>query len=97
MHIYVEGKVQALEEYGEYVSAEDKAICCYIPVDEGHNIKIGGKFSGTVCTYPVGHAQKLTKVITDVNHSLRCRRRWGASEGQFLLCQDSTQPEAKEG
>jgi hypothetical protein len=48
-HIYVEGQVPELEEYGEYIDPIDKAICCYVPVDEGHTVKIGGRFSGTVC------------------------------------------------
>ncbi|KAF1845751.1 uncharacterized protein K460DRAFT_355525 [Cucurbitaria berberidis CBS 394.84] len=50
VHMYVEGKLQALEEYGQYISVEDHAICCYVPVDEGHKIKIGAKFSGTTLT-----------------------------------------------
>ncbi|KAL5122011.1 hypothetical protein ACEQ8H_000227 [Pleosporales sp. CAS-2024a] len=47
VHIYVEGQVDALEEYGEYIDAKDSAICCYVPVQENHNVRIGGKFSGT--------------------------------------------------
>jgi hypothetical protein len=47
-HIYVGGQVQALEEYGEYIDLSDKAICSYVPVEEGHKIKIGGRFNGTV-------------------------------------------------
>ncbi|KAH7391789.1 hypothetical protein BKA66DRAFT_487980 [Pyrenochaeta sp. MPI-SDFR-AT-0127] len=47
VHVYVEGKVDAIQEYGEYIEDSDKAICCYIPVEEGHKIKIGGTFSGT--------------------------------------------------
>jgi hypothetical protein len=47
-HIYVEGQVPELEEYGVYIDPIDKAICCYVPVDEGHTVKIGGRFSGTV-------------------------------------------------
>lgn len=47
-HIYVEGRVKALEEYGQYVDSHDKAICCYIPVEEGHAIRVESRFSGTV-------------------------------------------------
>jgi len=47
-HIYIEEKVDALEEYGEYIETRDKAICCYVPVEEGHKVKIGGKSTGTV-------------------------------------------------
>lgn len=52
-HLYVEGKVKELEEYGQYVDTTDKALCCYIPVEEGHKIKIGGRFSGTVSNFPL--------------------------------------------
>ena len=69
VHIYVSGRVQPLEEYGQYISAEDKAICCYIPVDEDHKIRIGGKFSGTVRIRSVRDAQKLMEK-TDVEHRL---------------------------
>ncbi|KAH7077292.1 hypothetical protein FB567DRAFT_608351 [Paraphoma chrysanthemicola] len=47
VHIYVEGKVEPLAEYGEYVDSKDKAVCCYVPVVEGHKVRIGGKFTGT--------------------------------------------------
>ncbi|KAH7073005.1 hypothetical protein BKA63DRAFT_567585 [Paraphoma chrysanthemicola] len=47
VHIYVEGKVEPLAEYGEYIDSKDKAVCCYIPVVEGHKVRIGGKFTGT--------------------------------------------------
>ncbi|KAI4663576.1 uncharacterized protein J4E78_003992 [Alternaria triticimaculans] len=46
VNIFVKGQVQALEEYGEYVDPRDKAICCYVPIDEGHQPKVGGRFSG---------------------------------------------------
>jgi hypothetical protein len=48
VHVYVEGKVGALGEYGEYIDATDKAVCCYVPVEEGHKVRICGKFNGTV-------------------------------------------------
>jgi hypothetical protein len=48
VHIYVEEKVDALAEYGQYIDARDGAICCYVPVEEGHTVRIGGQFSGTV-------------------------------------------------
>jgi hypothetical protein len=48
VHMYVEGKVKALSEYGEHIDAKDKAICCYVPLEDGHKVKIGGRFSGTV-------------------------------------------------
>jgi hypothetical protein len=48
VHMYVEGKVPALAEYGEYIDPKDKAICCYVAVDEDHKPRFGGRFSGTV-------------------------------------------------
>ncbi|XPT01975.1 hypothetical protein M3J09_011099 [Ascochyta lentis] len=45
-HIYVEGRVKPLEEYGQYVDARDRAICCYVPVEEGHKIRVDGRFTG---------------------------------------------------
>lgn len=48
VHINVEGDVKPLAEYGQYIDASDKAICCYVPVEEGHKLKIGGRFTGTV-------------------------------------------------
>lgn len=47
-HVLVDGQVQPLEEYGEYVDARDGALCCYVAVEEGHKIKIDGRFSGAV-------------------------------------------------
>jgi hypothetical protein len=39
-HIYVEGQVLPLEEYGEYIDPGDKAICCYVPLEEGHQVRL---------------------------------------------------------
>ena len=50
VHIYVDGEVDALGEYGEYIDPKDRAICCYVPVEEGHQLKFGGRFTGTVST-----------------------------------------------
>jgi hypothetical protein len=50
VHIYVGEQVDALGEYGEYIDLKDKAICCYVPVEEGHQLKFGGRFSGTAST-----------------------------------------------
>ncbi|KAF1945465.1 hypothetical protein EJ02DRAFT_419452 [Clathrospora elynae] len=47
VHIYVDGKVLARQEYREYTDLKDKAKCCYVPVEEGHKTRFGGKFSGT--------------------------------------------------
>lgn len=49
VHVCVEGAVKPLGEYGQYIDANDKAICCYVPVVEGHKVQIRGKFAGTVC------------------------------------------------
>jgi hypothetical protein len=48
VHVYVEGKVPALAEYGGYIDPKDKAICCYVAVDEDYKPRFGGRFSGTV-------------------------------------------------
>jgi hypothetical protein len=47
VHILVEGKVNALEEFGQYID-KDKAICCYVPVEQGQKVKISGRLTGTV-------------------------------------------------
>lgn len=47
-HIFVEGRVKPLEEYGQYVDGHDKALCCYVPVEEGHKIRVDTRFAGTV-------------------------------------------------
>jgi hypothetical protein len=48
VRVYLDAKVKALSEYGQYIDPKDKAICCYISVDESHQLKFGGRFSGTV-------------------------------------------------
>lgn len=48
IHVHVEGQLEALEEYGEYIDTNDKAFCSYVPVDEGDKVKVFGRFSGTV-------------------------------------------------
>ncbi|KZM20962.1 uncharacterized protein EKO05_0008450 [Ascochyta rabiei] len=45
-HIYVDGRVKPLEEYGQYIDARDNAVCCYVAVEEGQKIKVDGRFSG---------------------------------------------------
>lgn len=53
VHIYAKGRVDPLEEYGQYIDSRDRAMCCYVAVEEGHEIKIDGRFSGVVCrTFP---------------------------------------------
>lgn len=54
VNLYVDGKVNALEEFGEYVDSRDKAICCYVPVYDGDRIKIHGRFFGTVSSIRMG-------------------------------------------
>jgi hypothetical protein len=49
VHILVEGNVNALEEFGQYID-KDKAICCYVPVEAGQKVRINGKLAGTVRT-----------------------------------------------
>ncbi|KAF3034680.1 hypothetical protein E8E12_004042 [Didymella heteroderae] len=50
VHIYVKGHVNPLNEYGQYIDAHDKAVCCYVAVEEGHEIKIDGRFNGVTLT-----------------------------------------------
>ncbi|KAH6612655.1 hypothetical protein C7974DRAFT_290446, partial [Boeremia exigua] len=45
-HLYLEGRVTPLEEYGQYIDASDKAICCYVATEEGHKFRIDCRFSG---------------------------------------------------
>ncbi|KAJ4347471.1 hypothetical protein N0V95_005392 [Ascochyta clinopodiicola] len=45
-HIYVDGRVKALEEYGQYIDASDRAVCCYVAVEEGQKVRVEGRFSG---------------------------------------------------
>lgn len=53
LHFYVEGSVDPLREYGEYIAA-DNAVCCYVPVEEGYKPRISGIFTGTVSTHNGG-------------------------------------------
>ena len=48
VHICVEGRLDPLEEYGQYVDPTDGALCCYVAVEEGEKIKFDGRFDGTV-------------------------------------------------
>lgn len=48
VHVRVEGDLNELREYGEFIDPTDNAICCYVPVEEGALIRVAGKFSGTV-------------------------------------------------
>lgn len=59
-HITVEGRVNPLEEYGQYVDARNKALCCYVAVEEGHKLRVKGSFSGPVCSTIQQHTQRLT-------------------------------------
>lgn len=49
-HFYVEGSLDPLKEYGEYIAA-DYAVCCYVPVEEGNKPKLSVTFTGTVSTH----------------------------------------------
>ncbi|KAF2831984.1 hypothetical protein CC86DRAFT_400764 [Ophiobolus disseminans] len=50
VHISVDGQVDDIAEYGEYIDPVDKAICCDVPIEEDHKVKFGGWFSGTALT-----------------------------------------------
>jgi len=70
VNIFVKCQVQALEEYGEYVDPRDNAICCYVPIDEGHQPKVGGRFSGKV-TITYINSSELSNETKDSGCSLR--------------------------
>ncbi|KAF2790732.1 hypothetical protein K505DRAFT_390444 [Melanomma pulvis-pyrius CBS 109.77] len=53
VHLLRHQRVPPLDEYGELVNSDDKAIECFVAVEEGQQIKIGGRFSGT--TMVVGY------------------------------------------
>jgi hypothetical protein len=67
VHLHVEGKVEPLAEYGEYIDPSDNAICCYVPIEEGHQVKIRGHFSGTV-------SGQIT--VFDTYFLIDCNRHW---------------------
>ncbi|KAJ4380040.1 hypothetical protein N0V86_004347 [Didymella sp. IMI 355093] len=50
VHVYVKGQVNPLNEYGQYIDARDRAVCCYVAVEEGHEIKVDGRFNGVTLT-----------------------------------------------
>jgi hypothetical protein len=84
VHIYVEGQVPALEEYGEHIDPVDKAICSYVPVEEGHQVKVGGRFSGTVSS-PLKLVDFGANILsTDVDGRSRCRDRWHIPQSPFI-------------
>lgn len=51
VYVHVKGRVTPSEEYGQYIDADDGALCCYVAVEEGQNIKVDGRFSGVVCQH----------------------------------------------
>jgi hypothetical protein len=51
-HVYEEGKVNALDEYGQYVDPIDGALCCYVAVEDCKPLWVAGALSGTV-RFPV--------------------------------------------
>ena len=55
VHLHVHETVDDLQEYGEYVDPVDKAICCYVAVEEGNIIKVTGRFNGTVSMDTLHH------------------------------------------
>lgn len=48
VHAYVKGQVNPLNEYGQYIDAQDGAVCCYVAVEQGYELKIDGRFNGVV-------------------------------------------------
>ena len=48
IHLHVQEQVEELAEYGQYIDPLDKAICCYVPAEDGNIVKVAGRFVGTV-------------------------------------------------
>ncbi|USP79903.1 hypothetical protein yc1106_07177 [Curvularia clavata] len=73
IHFYVEGSVDPLREYGEYVAA-DYAVCCYVAVEKGNKPKISGTFRGTTKEIACDafmdgvHRRSITYEAKDVQH-----------------------------
>ncbi|KAL1595722.1 hypothetical protein SLS60_009411 [Paraconiothyrium brasiliense] len=47
LRVHVQEQVEELAEYGQYIDPDDKAICCYVPVEDGSVVKVAGRFHGT--------------------------------------------------
>ncbi|KAF2854661.1 hypothetical protein T440DRAFT_551738 [Plenodomus tracheiphilus IPT5] len=62
VHMYVEGKLVPVSEYGDYVDLADNAICCYVPLEEDQTIRVGGRFSGT-WPFPTKTASLAPKTV----------------------------------
>lgn len=48
VHLHASGAPHDIAEYGQYEDPVDKALCCYVPVEEDQMIKVDAKFSGIV-------------------------------------------------
>ncbi|KAJ8112085.1 hypothetical protein OPT61_g5460 [Boeremia exigua] len=85
-HVHVEGRVSALEEYGEYVDDHDKAICCYVAVEEGDKIRVSGRFSGTTLavTYDVHVDGVCRKTNSTVGKSVQVQKNKKLDVESFL-------------
>ncbi|KAF2683233.1 hypothetical protein K458DRAFT_404821 [Lentithecium fluviatile CBS 122367] len=74
-------RVLELDGYGQFVDDVDKAICCYVPVEEGTVIKISGKFNGTTLAvaydvvvdgvYRHAHSYNSKSVVNQKNKKLK--------------------------
>jgi hypothetical protein len=98
-HITVEGRVNPLEEYGQYVDAHDKALCCYVAVEEGHKLRVKGNFSGLVRSTFSTAPQRHTYYLTDTCRCLRLRCRWSLPQSELLCWQNGAESkeEARRG
>lgn len=50
VHVEVDGRINQVAEYGEEYDGHN-VISCYVPVEEGDKVKIGGKLEGQVCLF----------------------------------------------
>lgn len=48
VRLHRHARIEPLDEYSEYIDSQDKAVCCYIPVSSGDQIKLAVAFWGTV-------------------------------------------------
>jgi hypothetical protein len=96
VHIHVEGKVDALGEWGEYIDATDKAICCYVPVEEGHKVKIGGKFTGTVSFLEALQFIQIHTDLPDPGCCIRCNCRRRPPQSLILCRKDCASTKEQE-
>ncbi|KAI2482879.1 hypothetical protein Ptr902_05196 [Pyrenophora tritici-repentis] len=90
-HVYIEGKLVELKEYGQYVVPNNgKAIGCYIPIDEGEKLRIRTWFSGTTLaiTHDVLIDGTLRKTHPYMGKAVSKQKQKKLEFGKFLYATD---------